>query len=150
MNDTESIANVATEKFSQGYNCAQSVLFAFSPKLGLDPNLALKLATGFGAGMGRRQEVCGAVSGGVMALSFKHGRADGDSKDKAEATQKLTRQLLEAFEVKHGTYLCKNLLQGCDLKTSEGQCQFKDRQLLDRVCKPCVRTVIELVNPQLA
>lgn len=57
---------VAVEKFLSGYNCAQSVLFAYGPELGLDQERALKLATGLGAGMGRRDEVCGAVTGGVL------------------------------------------------------------------------------------
>ncbi len=58
MNST---AETASEKFLSGFNCAQSVLWTFAPRLGLDPDTALKIACGFGAGMGRREEVCGAV-----------------------------------------------------------------------------------------
>ena len=65
---------VAMEKFVAGYNCAQSVLYAFGPELGLDGEISLKLATGLGAGMGRRGEVCGAVTGGILALGLKYGR----------------------------------------------------------------------------
>jgi hypothetical protein len=42
----------------QGYNCAQSVLFSFCDDLNLDKDKALKIACGFGAGMGRKEEVC--------------------------------------------------------------------------------------------
>jgi C_GCAxxG_C_C family probable redox protein len=56
--------DIAVQKFTSGYNCAQSVLSSFSNDLGLDENTPLKIACGFGAGMGRKQEVCGAVSGG--------------------------------------------------------------------------------------
>ena len=53
----------AIAKFLEGYNCAQTVLYAFCDELQLEKNTALKLACGFGAGMGRNGEVCGAVSG---------------------------------------------------------------------------------------
>ena len=58
-------AAIAEEKFGGGYNCAQSVLFSFCEELGLDADTALKIACGFGAGMGRKGEVCGAVSGAL-------------------------------------------------------------------------------------
>ena len=70
-------SDVAVEKFLAGYNCAQAVLFSFCDDLVFDKNTALKLACGFGAGMGRRQEVCGAIIGGIIALGLKHGRGEG-------------------------------------------------------------------------
>lgn len=36
----------------------------------------MKLASGFDAGMGRIQEVCGAVSGGVLALGARFGHGE--------------------------------------------------------------------------
>lgn len=149
MNDTEIIAAVAVDKFSRGYNCAQSVLYAFSQKLGLDPNVALRMATGFGAGIARRQEVCGAVSGGVLALSCKFGRSDGEPKERTEESYQRIQRLLEVVEAKHGSYLCKRLTDGCDLRTPEGQSRFKNEHMLDTICKPCVRTVVEAVNAEL-
>ena len=46
---------IATSQFLRGYNCAQSVLYAFRDEAGLSEDLALKIATGLGAGMGRKQ-----------------------------------------------------------------------------------------------
>jgi C_GCAxxG_C_C family probable redox protein len=77
-------SEAALEKFFSGYNCAQSVLFAFCGDLDLDKDLALRMASGFGGGMGGRQEVCGAVSGGVIAIGLKHGRGEGQDKQKAD------------------------------------------------------------------
>ena len=53
-------SEIAIAKFTQGFNCAQSIIYAFSDDLGIDKDTALKIACGFGAGMGRKQEVCGA------------------------------------------------------------------------------------------
>ena len=58
----------AVGKFKEGFNCAQSVLYSYADELGLPDDLAMKIATGFGGGMGRTQEVCGAVTGALMVI----------------------------------------------------------------------------------
>jgi len=64
----------AVKKFLENYNCAQAVFYAFSDDLQFDKNAALKMACGFGAGMGRKEEVCGAVTGGIIVIGAKFGR----------------------------------------------------------------------------
>ena len=56
-------AEKAINYFKAGYNCAQSVVAAFKDDMGFDENLALEISVGFGGGMGRLQEKCGAVTG---------------------------------------------------------------------------------------
>lgn len=111
--------DIAAEKFADGYNCAQSVLYSFAGELGLDGSAALKIANAFGGGMGRKQEVCGAVSGALMALGLRYGRAEGDGKEKQEATYAKTRELMDAFVAECGTVNCRELLSGCDLLSAE-------------------------------
>ena len=136
----------ATEKFTAGYNCAQSVLFAFSDELGLDKNLALKLATGLGAGMARNQEVCCAVTGGILALGARYGRGEGAPRAATDVTYAKTRELFTRFQALHGTCLCRELLPGCDLNTPLGQQKFKEQNLLETVCKQCVRDVVRIIE----
>ena len=62
-----SYAECAAQNFLNGYNCAQAVLLAFSDLTKLDPDTARRIASGFGGGMARMREVCGAVSGMFMA-----------------------------------------------------------------------------------
>ena len=59
-----------THGFLKGYNCSQSVVAAFAPQLGLTEETALRLSAGFGAGIGRMREVCGAFCGVVTVLSM--------------------------------------------------------------------------------
>ena len=47
----------AKNNFLAGMNCAQAVLCAFADRCGLDRDTALKLASGFGAGLARQSEV---------------------------------------------------------------------------------------------
>ena len=142
-------SDAATEKFVSGYNCAQSVLWAFAGELGLDPDTALKISTGFGAGMGRRQETCGAVSGGIMVLGLKYGRGEGQERTVTEESYAKTQELMRRFEAKHGPSDCRQILGGCDLMTEEGRKTMKDRNLHDSICKPCVRTVVAILEDML-
>lgn len=61
------------------YNCAQSTLLPFAEELGLPQEAMYRLAAQFGSGM-RRGSVCGAVTGGLMAL----GLLGADSRAAAE------------------------------------------------------------------
>ena len=137
---------VALQKMADGYNCAQSVLFAYSQELGLDPDLALKLATGFGAGMARRGEVCGAVTGAILAVGAKYGRGKNDDKPVTEATYAKIQELMDNFQAVQGTVLCRQLLNGCDLTTEEGRQYFRDNDLSSRVCRPCVQTAAQILQ----
>ena len=64
---------LAEQNFEAGYNCAQSVLLAFSDLTGLEDKTALAISSSFGAGMGRLREVCGAVSGMFMVAGLLYG-----------------------------------------------------------------------------
>jgi len=114
-------ARFATEKFLSGYNCAQSILYAFREESGLSEEIALKIECGLGAGMGRKEEVCGAVTGGVLVLGMRYGRGAKDDKSNTELTYNQTRKLMDNFAEKHGTYICRQLLNGCELTAEEGQ-----------------------------
>ena len=139
-------SDIAAEKFLAGYNCAQAVLFSFCDDLGFDKDAALRLACGFGAGMARKQEICGAVTGGILTIGLKHGRGEGQDRAVTEEAYGKVRELMSGFESKLGTCNCRALLHGCDLSTPEGQRHFKENDLLNRTCKGCVKTVVETLE----
>src|SRR5512135_1050051 len=99
----------AISKFTDGYNCAQSVFYAFCEDLQLDSDIALKMACGFGGGMGRKGEVCGAVTGGIMALGTRYGRGEHEGWTAAETTYARTRKFMSQFAEEHGSCLCREL-----------------------------------------
>ena len=95
--------------FLQGYNCSQSVVAAFAPQLGLTEEMALRLSAGFGAGIGRMREVCGAFCGVVTVLSMVY--ADpADPKDKSRMYA-LVQQAAEQYRTRNGgSIICRELL----------------------------------------
>ncbi|MGD0280633.1 MAG: C-GCAxxG-C-C family protein [Smithella sp.] len=139
-------ADIAMKKFLSGYNCAQSVLYAFREESNLPEETALKIACGLGAGMGRKEEVCGAVTGGILVLGMRYGRGSKDDKSAVQLTYLKTRELMDAFAKKHGTFICRKLLNGCELMTDEGQKTFKKNDLANKICVHCVQSVVEILE----
>ena len=76
----------AVSCFKGGFNCSQAVLSTYAQDFGLDREAALKLAAGFGGGMGRMAGTCGAVTGAFMVLGLKHGPTEaGDQTGKGNS-----------------------------------------------------------------
>ena len=96
--------------FTQGYNCAQSVLMAFSDITGLDEKTSAMLSSGFGGGMGRMREVCGAVSGMFMAASIVSGYDDPADLEGKKRTYEMIQTLAERFKAQNKSIICKELL----------------------------------------
>jgi C_GCAxxG_C_C family probable redox protein len=138
--------DTAIQKFTSGYNCAQAVLYAFKDEINLDGNTALKMACGFGAGMGRKGEVCGAVTGGIIAIGTKYGRGENDDKTATENTYEKTKELMYKFQERHGSFICRQLLDECDLTTEEGQLYFRENDMFNSVCKKCVGSVVQILE----
>ena len=65
--------DIAKEYFTEGYNCSQSVAMAYADIIGINKDTVAKMTSGFGGGMGRMREVCGAFSGVTFVLSCLYG-----------------------------------------------------------------------------
>lgn len=101
---------VAEAAFLQGYNCSQSLLYAFADLLPVDRGTAMRLASSFGGGMGRLREVCGAVSGSFMVLGMLCGYEGPETGDiKAEHYARI-QAFAHRYEAKNDTIICKQLL----------------------------------------
>ncbi|MGX8693368.1 MAG: C-GCAxxG-C-C family protein [Methanobrevibacter sp.] len=129
--------NESVEIFENGYRCSQAVFAAFSPALGLDKELALKIGACFGSGM-RKGEVCGACTGALMVLGLKY----GESKEKSD---KVCERFLEEFESENGSYICNDLL-GCDISTPEGVKSAVENNLFKEFCPKMVESASKIVK----
>ena len=63
-----------------------------------------------------------------------------------EKTYQKTLELIARFEERHGSCLCRVLLDGCDLRTAAGQLFFKEHDLLHKTCMGCVQSVVETLT----
>ena len=100
----------ALELNQSGYNCAQSVLCAFSDLTGLEEKTALALAAGLGGGL-RSCEVCGAVSGAVLVLGALYPFDDSSDYHAKQRIAGLAREFCTRFRDKYGVLTCRELLE---------------------------------------
>jgi C_GCAxxG_C_C family probable redox protein len=103
-------SDLARELFKKGYNCTQAVVAAFCDETGLDFDTSLRIASSFGAGMGRLREVCGAVSGMFMVLGMKYGYTDPLAKQAKMEHYRLIQDMARQFEHENGSIVCRELL----------------------------------------
>lgn len=127
----------ALASHAAGLNCAQSVVTAYAETLHFDETLAEHIAVGFGSGMGRLQETCGAVTGAFMVISIWNSESTPETSERKEKTYAMVQEFSERFTALHGTKSCR-LLLGCDMKTDEGRDYYKKNNLGDTVCNRCI------------
>ncbi len=135
----------------RGFGCAQAVLASFSEDFGLDERTALKISTGFGSGMGRMCEVCGALTGGFMVLGLKYGKVNTDGSKYGPATEltyELTAKLADMFKQRYGTIFCRDLL-GLDLSLQENRDIAVARNYFVERCGAYIQTSVEMVEELL-
>jgi C_GCAxxG_C_C family probable redox protein len=106
----QSKGELAKEYFQSGANCAQAVLAAYHEECGLDEKTAFRLASGFGAGMGRMREVCGAVSGMALTLGLFSGSSDPSDKAGKMENYAHVQAVCEDFRQMNGSIIRRELL----------------------------------------
>ncbi len=98
----------AVKLFKGGLYCSEAILQVYNKKLrlGLNDN-AIKMATGFGAGMGEAKCCCGSLTGAIMVLSAVKGRVSNH--ENVDEVFTLTRKLHDRFKRKYKATCCRVL-----------------------------------------
>lgn len=132
------------EGFLEGNGCSQAVLTHFCGQLGLDETTALKISSGFPAGM-QMAGVCGAVTGAYMVLGLKFAGPDsGKSSDRRPVYQKVA-EFTRQFEERNATLNCRELL-GCDIMTPAGKEAADQNNLFKTVCPKFVEDAVQILQ----
>jgi dihydrofolate reductase len=113
----------------KGLLCAESVLKTVSDEAGVISPLIPRIATGFCGGIARTRGMCGAVAGGVMALSILYGR--DNTEQSYETVYEMVQRFLRAFEEDYRSTNCFDLT-GCDLSKEEGRQAFVEKGMIEK------------------
>lgn len=126
----ESVEQKALEYFSKGYVCSEAVLKAVAEEHGIDSPLIPAIASAFGSGMARTEKgLCGAFSGGIMALSLLQGRTNATAPK--DPLYHNVQSFKERFEETFGSCECGELL-GFSLSSPDAGIKFQEGN-----CKAC-------------
>ena len=140
---TEAIADKAVEYFNSGFVCAEAVLMAVAEAYEINSPHIPAIATAYGSGLSRTNGPCGALSGGILALSLLHGRNEG--KQDNNQLYKNVAELQNAFTEKFATTSCTQLL-GFSLADCDAGEKFTQNECKKNICNPCVHFVAEEVE----
>ena len=121
------------------------MLSSFGEALGLDHELALRVAGAFGGGMARMGETCGAVTGAFMVIGLQYGKVKAEADKAREQTYELVREFVTQFKARHGSIVCRELL-GSDLNKPEERDAALHKGLFDTICPRLVRDAVEIVE----
>lgn len=91
----------ATSSMENGLNCSQAIFSIYGQYLGMDRDTCLKITSVFGGGINRTGNVCGAVTGALMAIGLKHAEVESDS---------VASEFTKKFRERNGTIICRELI----------------------------------------
>jgi C_GCAxxG_C_C family probable redox protein len=140
----------ARELFKSGYNCAQAVVLAYEDELGLNREAAARLASSFGAGMGRMREVCGALSGAFMVAGWVRGYSDPTARDEKAIHYERVQRIAAAFRAETGAIRCAELLGAKGKDTSPTPDARTADYYKKRPCAEMVALAVRLLEEDLA
>jgi C_GCAxxG_C_C family probable redox protein len=96
-NFVEEAARLGGEYYKTGVNCAESIVITFDKLCDLGIGEQVRLASGFGGGIGHAGDICGALSGSVMVLGALAGRRKPPEGDR-EALYALSKGFHDRFQ----------------------------------------------------
>ena len=97
-------------------------MLAVAEQLDIHSEVIPRIATGFCSGMARTGGMCGAVSGGIMAIGLSLGR--NEPGDDIDACYQAVQAFMERFSNHYHALSCLDLT--CvDLGTPDGQIAFR-------------------------
>ncbi len=135
------IQDFAQSIFDDGLNCAESTLTALARYLDRKNEIIPRIATAFGGGMSRTKNVCGAVTGALIALDLLWGRdQSNESKDKCYAE---ASRFINDFQQKFGSINCFEL-SGMDFSRSDDLKLYKEK-IHSECCVKLVRYAVERI-----
>jgi len=113
---------------------------------GIKSDLIPKIATGFCGGMSHTDGICGAISGGILAINMIHGRRKPS--DPREDVESKVQELIVTFNNNFGSTHCYKLT-GCDIGTEEGQEKYNINEvyeLCDNFVSKATQLTLDLIN----
>lgn len=141
MDEKKALGNRAMAHFKKGYNCAQSVLLAMFEHWNGKDDLIPKVACGFGGGIGRCGSLCGALTGGVMAIGVRYGTNE-PSLEKRLKAYAVSSGFYNWFGKQHGNVMCRELI-GYDLSIPGEMEKARRSGVLDERCTVFIRSAVE-------
>jgi len=135
----------AVESFRSGFCCSAAVFSAFSEEIGLESKTTKKIGCGFGGGVSMTGNICGAVSGAIMAIGLKYGKTEEGDDQATEKTRSFVREFINEFTERNGSINCTELL-GYNLRNQDEYERACDEGVFKTKCPEYVRDATDILE----
>jgi len=135
------------ERFLEGNGCSQAVLTHYCELLGVDETTALRISSGFPAGM-QMAGICGAVTGAYMVLGLKFADRDSGASAGRKRVYEKVAEFTQRFTERNATLNCRELL-GCDIMTPAGKEIANQKNLFKTVCPKFVEDATQILQDMI-
>lgn len=133
------------EKCFNSYNCSQAVFTAFCEDLGLDVETGFKVACAFGGGMSHTDEVCGAVSGALLAIGLKYGKFRPNDQAAKDKTYQLSQEFIRRFKAEFGSAHCTDLIHA-NLSDPDEAGRARGSGNFKTICPTLIKRAVEITE----
>ena len=138
----------AVRNFAEGCNCAQSVLKAYADVLGLSQEQAAMVSVGFGGGLGRLRDHCGAFSAAVLLCGALEG-PEGALKEHRSLTYARVQEVHRRFIERNGTICCAELLGRAKVPEAPTPEERTPEYYRARPCARIIRSACKIIDEML-
>lgn len=109
--ETSSVEQQTFHYFQSGFHCAEAISKAILEFHAGEQSAALpRIASGFGGGIGKsKEDVCGALSGGIIAIGYLYGRMNSD--EDLQKVMEVSAEFRKRFIQEAGSTNCAVILQ---------------------------------------
>jgi C_GCAxxG_C_C family probable redox protein len=148
MTDTQKLTrkDKVLALYNQHFNCCQVVFAAYGPNDKLDEETALKLSSIFGGGVAcSGTALCGALMGGLMAISMRYGFTDAKDYSAQAKAYEIGRAFMIDFKSKIGSCICEEIL-GINIGTQDNLKKAQSLKLFETKCLKAVNLAADLLE----
>jgi C_GCAxxG_C_C family probable redox protein len=135
----------ALELFNSNLSCAQSVLITMASEVGIDETLSFRIGAGLGGGVGRTQNLCGAINAGAVILGLKYGNYSAEDVESKNRLADIVGQFVNECTQSLGATQCLDLIK-VDLN-NKAQKDFANKTgHLAQVCNNAVGETVKILE----
>lgn len=122
------------------------MLLAVGKTVGFEVDFAPRMASGLGGGIGHEGELCGALTGGALAVGLHFGSDDPNDKAAKATAYERSAEYMRRFANANGARRCRELT-GVNLRSADGREAFRLLKVKEHVCHGVLRNAVRQVLP---
>jgi len=143
------LVDIALKHGENGRSCSEAILVTYAQNFGLPRETAIRIASGFGGGMGLMGKTCGAVTAAFMVLGLRFGTDNASDIFSRQNTYMMVSEFAERFQSRFGSLNCRELCVGHSMATLEGVKKLRASGKPQKIIRDTVLLLEEIMTEHI-